>query len=309
MQPIPKRTAQLIGLVGLLAIQLLSVQSLAAQQKPEPAKRAMFWKVSSKDNVVYLLGSIHAGNKEMYPLAKEIEAAFAESTTLAVEADITPRDQQKIQAFMMKGMYEGDDTLWNHVNDETKAQMEKACELLAMACAPLAKMKPWLLSVMLPAMAMMKNGMDPKYGIDRHFLELAAKPPGTKRILEIEGAEFQFKMLSSLEESLQDESLGSALSQMDNLKDIFQTMRELWMSGDADAMDSWMKKTMAGSENMRKIMLDGRNPAMADAAEALLKSKGRGFVVVGAGHLIGKEGVARLLAGRGYKVEQVALGQ
>ena len=308
MKPIHKKTAQLIGLVGLMVIQLLSVPNLAAQQKPTPTKKAMFWKVSNKDNVVYLLGSIHAGNKEMYPLAKEIEAAFAESTTLAVEADITHIDQQKIQAFMMKGMYEGDDTLWNHVNDETKVQMEKACELLAMACAPLGKMKPWLLSVMLPAMAMMKNGMDPKYGIDRHFLELAAKTP-TKRILEIEGAEFQFKILSSLEGSLQEESLGSALSQMGNLKDMFQTMRDLWMSGDADAMDSWMKKTMAGSENMRKIMLDGRNPAMADAAETLLKSKDRGFVVVGAGHLVGKEGVARLLAGRGYKVEQVALSQ
>ena len=297
------------SLVGLVAIHLLGSQNLAAQNKPAPAKKAMFWKVSSEDNIVYLLGSIHAGSKEMYPLPKEIEAAFAESATLAVEADITHIDQQKIQAFMVKGMYEGDDTLWNHVNDETKVRMEKACELLAMACAPLAKMKPWLLSVMLPAMAMMKNGMDPKYGIDRHFLEMAAKTPETKRILEIEGPEFQFKMLASLEGDVQEESLGAALSQMDKLKELFQTMRELWMSGDAEAMDSWMTKNMMGSEKMRKIMLADRNPAMADAAEKLLKSKDRGFVVVGAGHLVGNEGLVQLLAGRGYKVEQVTLRQ
>ena len=130
-----------------------------------------------------------------------------------------------------------------------------------------------------------------------------------RSILEIEGAEFQFKMLSSLESSLQEESLGAALTQMDKLKDLFQTMREIWMSGDEEAMDAWMTKYMAGSEKMRKVMLEGRNPAMADAAEALLKGKGRGFVVVGAGHLVGKEGLAALLAARGYKVEQVALRQ
>ena len=306
LKPIHKRTRLLTGLAALIAIRLLSAQD-TPQQIPAPVKKAMFWKVSSKDNVVYLLGSIHAGNKEMYPLAKEIEAAFEESSTLAVEADILHIDQQKIQAFMMKGMYEGEDNLWNHINDETKARMEKACELLAMACAPLGKMKPWLLSVMLPSMAMMKNGMDPKYGIDRHFLELAAKSPATKRILEIEGAEFQFKMLSSLESSLQEESLGSALAQMDKLKELFRTMREIWTSGDAEAMEAWMTKYMAGSEKMRKVMLDGRNPAMADAAETLLKGEGRGFVVVGAGHLVGKQGLAALMAARGYKVEQVAL--
>ena len=96
---------------------------------------------------------------------------------------------------------------------------------------------------------------------------------------------------------------------MDKLKELFQTMRELWMSGDAEAMDSWMTKNMMGSEKMRKIMLDDRNPAMADAAEKLLKSKDRGFVVVGAGHLVGNEGLVQLLAGRGYKVEQVTLRQ
>ena len=95
LKPIHKRMKSLIGLIGLIAIRLLSAQELATPQKPAPVKKAMFWKVSSKDNVVNLLGSIHAGSKEMYPLAKEIEAAFEESSTLAVEADIIQIDQQK----------------------------------------------------------------------------------------------------------------------------------------------------------------------------------------------------------------------
>ena len=46
---------------------------------------------------------------------------------------------------------------------------------------------------------------------------------------------------------------------------------------------------------------------MADAAEQFLKGKEPAFLVVGAAHLVGKDGVAAILAQRGYKVEQVTL--
>ena len=294
-------------LLSLAALVCGAAAPGLSAQEQAPARKAMFWKATSKDNAVYLLGSIHAGTKEMYPLAKEIETAFEESSTLAVEADIIHVDQSKIQSWVMKGMYEGDDSLWNHVNEETKQKMEKTCELLAMSCVGLGKMKPWLLSVMLPAMAMMKSGLDANLGIDRHFLEKAAKTPESKKILEIEGAEFQLKMLSSLESTMQAESLGQALAQIDKVKEASVSMREAWMSGDVERMEAWLAKNMRGSEAMTKALLEDRNPAMADAAEQLLKSKSKGFVVVGAGHLVGKKGVVQLMRDRGYKVEQVAL--
>jgi uncharacterized protein len=292
---------------------LLAIHPTIGQEKPAtpaPTKKAMFWKASSKDNVVYLLGSIHAGTKEMYPLPKEIEDAYAQASTLAVEVDSTKEEEakEKFQAFVMKGMYQGDDSLWDHIDEQAKKQMEKTCELLTIPCGPLSKMKPWLLSLVLPVMAMQKSGLDPKYGIDKHFLELAAKTPETKKVLEIEGIEFQLKLLSSFEDKLQVDSLTSALGQMDKMEAIFKTMRETWMSGDEKAMNDFVTAQMSGgSEVLRKAMIDDRNPAMADAAEKLLKSKERGFVMVGAGHMIGEKGIVKILAERGYKVEQVAL--
>ena len=46
---------------------------------------------------------------------------------------------------------------------------------------------------------------------------------------------------------------------------------------------------------------------MADVAEQFLKGKEQAFLVVGAAHLVGKEGVVTILVKRGYKVEQVPL--
>jgi uncharacterized protein YbaP (TraB family) len=45
---------------------------------------------------------------------------------------------------------------------------------------------------------------------------------------------------------------------------------------------------------------------MADAADHCLKNNERCFIVVGAGHLVGKDGVVRLLQARGFKVEQLS---
>ena len=76
-------------LAGLLAAsQLVGAGRRGCPPAPAPAKKAMFWKVTSKDNVAYLLGSIHLGSKSMYPLPKEIEDAFEHSALLAVEIDI-----------------------------------------------------------------------------------------------------------------------------------------------------------------------------------------------------------------------------
>ena len=39
-------------------------------------QKNFLWKIQSKTNTVYLLGSVHFMKKEIYPLNKEIEDAF-----------------------------------------------------------------------------------------------------------------------------------------------------------------------------------------------------------------------------------------
>lgn len=62
--------------------------------------QGLMWKVQNKGNTVYLLGSIHYGETDMYPLREGIINNFDSSEKLYVEVDIT--DQEA----MMKAMVE-----------------------------------------------------------------------------------------------------------------------------------------------------------------------------------------------------------
>ena len=55
----------------------------------------------------------------------------------------------------------------------------------------------------------------------------------------------------------------------------------------------------------KKRLFDDRNHAMTDKLTGYLRQGGSYFVVVGAGHLVGEQGIVRLLEKRGYKPEQI----
>ena len=58
-----------------------------------------------------------------------------------------------------------------------------------------------MLALTLEALQLMKLGFDPGQGIDAYFL---SKAQGSKKILELEGVEEQFNLLSSFSDKEQD---------------------------------------------------------------------------------------------------------
>jgi uncharacterized protein YbaP (TraB family) len=53
------------------------------------------------------------------------------------------------------------------------------------------------------------------------------------------------------------------------------------------------------------MMVSDRNKSWIPKIEQLLAGKEDALVVVGAAHLVGKDGVVSLLAARGYAIEQM----
>jgi len=254
--------------------------------------------------VGYLLGSIHLGSKDMYPLAKEVEDAFERSTALIVEVDINRVDQQGMQAMILsKGLYGDDDSLWNHVSPETRKALEKFCEKYGFPAVAMAKFKPWMAALTVATLPLTKSGMEAGLGIDKYFLDKAAQ--AKKKVVEAESAEWQIKLLSDFPAELQEKYMSSALEEgaLDKVKKI----QEIWMAGDAAALDALIHENSSVPEAITRGMLEDRNPHMADVAEQYLKGKETAFMVVGAAHMVGAEGVVKLLEKRGYKVEQIAL--
>jgi len=274
-----------------------------ADQARSASSNGLIWKVSSRRSTIYLLGSIHVGSSDMYPLPRHIEEAFRQSSVLVVEVDLNKIDRSKLEPLLMaKGMYPLHDSLWNHVSPETKTLVTRFCDENGLPSAAFSRVKPWLATVMASMLPMQASGMTPELGIDQHFLNLAGN---TMRVEQLETAEWQLRLLADTPERQQEQYLASTLKSAAASQQVVNEFKSAWMTGDADRLDSLVSGALDGASDLQNKMFGDRNPHMADVAEQCLKNNQRCFVVVGAGHLVGHQGVVRLLQERGFKVEQM----
>jgi uncharacterized protein YbaP (TraB family) len=60
----------------------------AAPAQAAGGDKHSLWKLQGKDNVVYLLGSVHVLKRENYPLPAPIEKAFKDAQIVVFETDV-----------------------------------------------------------------------------------------------------------------------------------------------------------------------------------------------------------------------------
>ena len=271
--------------------------------------KGAFWKVSDEDSSVYLLGSIHLAEPSMYPLSKDILEAFEEADYLAVEADVS--NQQEAALYMLqKAFYTDDNTLYKNVPKEVYDQFVKVIEPMGMKPEFFNKLKPWYAALLVQNLAYAENSLSAEIGIDMYFMNKAA---GRKEILEIEGIKFQVDMFDSFSPELQAEFLASSLglsgeSQEESM-DQLNEMIALWKAGNVDELGKILKSTEAETEAMKEFnekLWYSRDTNMAQKVRTYLADpEGKTyFVMVGAGHMVGENGVIDQLDDD-YKVEHI----
>jgi len=293
--------------VGLTVATLLLLQSLSCLRDSASAESKSFlWKVRSKTNTVYLLGSIHLLKKEMYPLDRKIEEAFQQSDVLAVEANLNGPIQLDLQKMLEKAIYsDNGDTLEGHVSAETYEVVKKKAGELGIPFELLTKQKPWFLGLMFTSVGFLKLGFDPAYGIDQYFL---SKATGKKTVLELESLDYQLNLLSNFSDRDQEKFLLMALKDLDTLGQDVDKFLRAWATGDTKGLERMATQSMTEDSRLssvHEVLIYDRNKKMVSRIEEYLKTKEAYFVVVGAAHLIGEKGIVELLKSKGYSVEQM----
>lgn len=276
-----------------------------------PGTTAPFWKVNHNGNVVYLLGSIHVAKEDLYPLHGIIEAAFAESDYLAVEADILNMDIFAVQKELDKrAKYSDGTTLKDHINPFLYAKLKKEFKEMRLNLRMFEAYEPWYISMLLDQLKIMQLGYDADLGVDQHFLKLAN---GNKEIIELEGMEFQLDLMDGFSEEIQLAQLHGSIMQANKYEEDIEKLFAAWKSADDEAMKIMVKEPeglRAEEKEMYReynvAMLDQRNVGMVDKIEGFLNGnkKETYFVVVGAAHYVGDMGIVGLLEERGYTVEK-----
>lgn len=293
----------------LAATLALLVPALA--QENEKQEKRLFWQVTGDKGTIWLLGSIHIGSEDMYPLPPEIEKAYKASDALVVEADADTSDPavaQKIQSLVLsKGMYK-DDSVDEHLSESDLKKLKDYCEKQSVPFEMLKGMKPWLIALQLEGVAFQKMGLDQSLGIDRHFLKKAHKKG--KKVIELESAESQIAIFTDMEEELQGKFLMSTIEEQEQGKKRLDAMFDAWAKGDAAGMDKIIHEEDEKSAEFKPLMkklLDDRNVEMIKKIEGYLARGEKNFIIVGSAHMVGEKGIVKALESKKFKVEQVPL--
>jgi uncharacterized protein YbaP (TraB family) len=290
--------------LSIVCILIIISFSLFLQDSPSQPKKNFLWKVKSETNVVYLLGSIHYMKKEYYPLDEKIEKAFDQSDILVVEVNINDPTKIDIQKLIESATYQGNETLESHLSPEIYERVKG--ELIGLGIAPemVMKYKAWFLALTLASLEMKKLGFDPNYGIDQYFL---SKANGKKKILELEKLNDQIDLFATLSEKDQELLLLYILKDIKVLERELHRLTHAWFTGDEKAIESIIKRSSQEDHRLVPIyekMIYERNRNMASKVENFLKEKETYFVIVGAGHLVGNQGIVEILKLKGFHLEQ-----
>lgn len=267
------------------------------------AARDFLWKVSGPAGTVYLVGSVHLLTKDFYPLSPAIEAAFKDSDLLVEEVDFAELMSPDAQMRMLaRGMLPGNTRLDAVVSPATFTLVTARAAELGLPVDPLKRFKPWSLALMLASLEWQKAGFDGELGLDRHFYD-QARAAG-KRVQGLETAEFQISRFDGMSMDQQERLLAGTLKDLDHEMANLTTLVQSWKAGDAAAIERIVLKDIGQDPVMYRRLLVERNRNWMPQIEQLLSRPRPVFVVVGAAHLVGPDGLVGLLKAKGYRVEQ-----
>lgn len=268
------------------------------------AHAADVWKVSSAKGHVYVGGTFHLLTPNDYPLPPEYDVAYRNSQTLVLETDLEKlRDPQFSESIAGTLQYPAGKDIASTLKPETIRQIKNYLADNRVPFESVATLRPGILSVTLTMIELRRLNLTGT-GVDEHFHLRATQD--RKPIRWFESAEEQFNLLLHMGEGNEDELLIYTLKDMKNMPRLMSDMKKAWRNGDSKALaaislDPYEDEFPA----LMNSLLDDRNARWMPTIESMINDAGTEYILVGALHLVGEQGLLSVLEKRGYRVEKV----
>jgi uncharacterized protein len=281
----------------------LALCSGSAAQTSSAASKSFLWKVHAGTKVLYLAGSVHALGADAYPLSAAFENAFNASGTLVEEINLAEAESLTAAPMLLaKGMYSDGRTFDGVVSKETAALVAARLKETGLPLEMIRPMKPWMVMLMLTALEAQKAGLDASLGLDKYFYDKANA--ARKPVIGLETAESQIDRFDKMPETVQEQMLRSTLTELETANDSLKSMVAMWQRGDSAALEKTMLSSFGPYKAAYASLIVERNRNWMPQIEACMAKTSPCFVVVGAAHLVGPDGLLTLLRQKGYRVEQ-----
>lgn len=263
------------------------------------------WRVSSGSNVIYLGGTVHLLRPSDYPLPDEYEDAYQDSDELYFETDITAMTTDlNIQVQMSQRLtYQDERTLRTVLSTEAYDALNEYAMSTGLPLMMLEKMKPGLLISTLQVLEFQKLGFTPQ-GVDAFFNSRAmgdAKNTGA-----LETIEEQIGFIAAMGEGNESEFVLLSIADLEDTEQMMAQMISAWRSGNARQLQELFVDDMRNqAPEVYDSLLRQRNLKWMPQIDAMLRDNDKEFVLVGAAHLVGEDGLLEMLQARGYDVTQL----
>ena len=265
---------------------------------------ASVWRATDGVSIVYLGGTVHLLRPEDYPLPEEFDQAYAGSSELFFETDISSMNNLSVQAQMLQKLsYSDGRTLKDVLDTETYAALETYTDGVGMPLMMLEQFKPGMIVSTLQVLEFQRMGFTPQ-GVDA-FFNTQALTDG-KSVGALETLDEQISFLAAMGEGNESEFIMMSLEDLDSKANLMGEMIDAWRAGDSEALRTLLVDDMlARAPAVYDSLLRQRNLRWIPQIEAMFDDPEIEFVLVGAAHLVGADSIVELLRSRGYVVSKL----
>lgn len=272
--------------------------AMASPAKAQPP----IWIVRDVDSEILLFGSVHVlppgldwGQARLDPWLKTADDLWFE---LPVDA-ATEAETGRIAA--ARGVLPAGASLSSMLSAPARARMARLAPSYGISLEQLDRLEPWFAEVVLAGQAYRKAAASVGAGVEQ-TLSRRAPPRLARRAFET--PDQQIALFDEAPLAVQIASLEDTLKEMERDPKAYEGLVAAWQKPDLKGLE---REAIAPMRKVSPVLyqrlLADRNTAWTRTLDQRLKGKGRTVVVVGIGHLIGKDGVPARLRGLGYSVE------
>jgi len=282
------------------ALQAIRALAPRAGHVPNP----LVWRADHPQRgTLYLLGSVHLHKGRIGDLGPAVDTAWKRSEELVVEIDTSKFSSRDAPVVMERyATLTPPQTLEDVLPSALWQQVSLYLRSRGIAQESVAHWKPWFLYLVLVQLELERAGYQSEHGVDEVLIRAAE---GKKPIVALESMDLQLQIFDQLPMPLQQQLLEDALVQADDVSQEVAALVDAWMQGDEDRLGELVFEPLDETPEL-KVFYDAvffrRNRTMTAGLVKLARDGKTRLVVVGAGHMLGVEGIPALLDERGWSV-------
>ncbi|WP_175633660.1 TraB/GumN family protein [Pedobacter ghigonis] len=287
--------------IKLLLIAFLGFGlSLNAQTKK--ATNSLLWEISGKGlkKPSYLFGTHHFTSRKFADTMRVLQEKLKSVDGVVGEIVMDSTVQGRMAPFLMMKNNTLDSLFtpeeYKEVDDYLKTKNP------AINLKQMNRFKPAMVGVLI---MLLENPeiKEVNDGIDDSFQKYAKS--NAKSLYGLETAEYQGALLFDGDLQKQRKALLKSVRESDKNKLKIKELTTYYLAQDIDKLSDFFKTQDEETREFMTEMLKNRNQRWLDLLPALMEKESL-FIAVGAGHLVGDEGLIKGLAAKGYILKPVA---